>query len=185
MWRKRSLPSKPSVYEADVHADLRGTFFKVFPAASDYQILTPTEFKVQQVNISNSLTVGAVRGVHFQLAPYTEAKLITCLSGAVFDVAVDLRRTSPNFLRYYSTRLDAKDPSTFFVPEGFGHAFQVLEAPATLVYLHSQPYVPASSGGIRPDDPLIAIDWPIQIRQVSHQDQNWPILTAAFEGLEA
>jgi dTDP-4-dehydrorhamnose 3,5-epimerase len=136
---------------------------------------------IAQINHTMTKNRGAVRGLHFQRRPYDEAKLVTCLKGEVFDVAVDLRRSSPTFLQWHGERLTADNQRSLFIPEGFAHGFQALANDCELLYLHSAPYTPAAEGGIHPKEPKVAIDWPLPISELSERDAGRAVLTEEFE----
>jgi dTDP-4-dehydrorhamnose 3,5-epimerase len=139
----------------------------------------------QIVQINHSLTrrVGALRGLHFQLPPQADAKWVRCLRGRVWDVAVDLRRGSPTFLRWHATELSAAAMNAVFLAEGFAHGFQVLEADSELLYLHTAAYAPDHEGGIRWDDPRIGVQWPNDVTEISQRDRSHPLLDQSVEGV--
>lgn len=161
--------------------DHRGRFARLF----DRGILSAihADRPIVQVNQSLTMAVGAVRGMHFQRAPFLEAKWVRCIRGRVFDVAVDLRRGSPTFLQHVSVELSEDAANAFFIPEGCAHGFQVIEPGSELLYLHTQSYEPSAEGGVRWDDPVLAIDWPLPATDISQRDQSHPLLTDDFEGL--
>lgn len=138
---------------------------------------------VAQANRSVTRQVGAVRGLHVQLPPHGEWKVITCLRGAVHDVVVDLRRDSPTFLRWHAVALADEASRSLLVPPGCAHGFQVLRADAEMHYLHSQPYAPAAETGVRCDDPRLALVWPLPIAGLSPRDAAHPLLPADYRGI--
>lgn len=138
---------------------------------------------VTQVNHSLTRTVGAVRGLHFQHPPHAEDKYVSCLSGAVYDVAVDLREGSPSFLRWHGETLSAANGHSLLIPRGFAHGFQVLEHDTEMIYLHSAPYTANAEGGLHPGDPRLGIAWPLPLRDLSARDAAHAPLTAGFTGL--
>ena len=120
--------------------------------------------RLVQCSISFNKQSGTLRGLHFQLAPYEEAKLVRCTQGAIFDVIVDLRRSSPTFGKHYGVQLDAENRLMLFVPEGFAHGFQTIRDATEVFYQMSEFYVPeAAPTGVRWNDPAFGIDWPSQI----------------------
>ena len=131
---------------------------------------------ISQVNISKTKSVGVVRGLHYQLGQYSEAKLVRCIKGEIFDVAVDLRKSSETFGCWYSTILSAKKENALFIPEGFAHGFQVLSPNSELLYIHSNIWTKESETGIRFDDPTIAINWPFVPKGISDRDLSFPYL---------
>lgn len=161
--------------------DDRGLFARLFCA--DELAAAGWQGRVAQVNHSSTLGRGTVRGLHYQLPPHAEAKLVSCVRGEVWDVAVDLRACSPTFLRWHAERLDAGAGNALLIPPGFAHGFQVLSDEAELVYVHSQPYVPEAERGWQVQDPRLAIAWPLPVQGLSARDQNLPLLDATFQGL--
>lgn len=129
-----------------------------------------------QANIGFSRRRGTLRGLHYQAAPYEEAKLVRCTRGAVYDVAVDLRPQSASYLQWFGVELRADDHAMLYVPEGCAHGYLTLTDDAEICYQTSQPYVPDAATGRRYDDPELGIDWPIEIELVSAQDRSWPLL---------
>jgi dTDP-4-dehydrorhamnose 3,5-epimerase len=128
-----------------------------------------------QTNISYNRRRGTIRGLHWQVEPYGESKLLRCTRGSVFDVAVDLRRGSPTYGRWQGVRLTAEEGNLVFVPAGCAHGYQALEDDAEVSYQVSHAYVPGSERGIRWNDPALAIEWPIVDDViVSDKDGAWP-----------
>lgn len=162
-------------------SDDRGRFGRLF----DRDLLSTIHADRPIVQINHSLTrkVGALRGLHFQHAPFLEAKWVRCIRGRVHDVAVDLRRGSPTFLMHETVELSAEAGNMFFIPEGCAHGFQVLEPDSELLYLHSAAYAPSAEGGLRWDDPLLAIKWPLPPTEISVRDASHPFLESSFRGL--
>ncbi len=140
---------------------------------------------VAQVNRTWTATRGTVRGMHFQRAPHAEIKLVQCLRGAVYDVAVDLRPESPTWLRWHAEELSPENGRAMLIPEGFAHGFQTLSQGVEMLYLHSAPYVAAAEGGVHPNDASVGIRWPLGVVGLSDRDASHPPLTAEFEGILA
>ncbi len=163
--------------------DARGRFERLF-CEQDWEPVR-AGLRFVQINLSTTAQRGSVRGMHYQRAPAAEAKLIRCVHGRVFDVAVDLRAGSPTFLRWHGVELCADDPREVFIPEGFAHGFQSLSDDARLLYCHTAPWTPACEGGLRHDDPRLAIDWPLPVTEVSSRDRTHPLLEHNFSGLRA
>lgn len=138
---------------------------------------------IAQINQTRTQEKGTVRGMHFQHPPHAEMKLVMCLRGEVFDVAVDLRQGSPTFLRWHAEMLSADNLQALLIPEGFAHGFQALTANVELLYCHSAPYAAEAEAGIRPTDPLLHIAWPLPIGVLSARDAGHPLLTETFAGL--
>jgi len=133
-------------------------------------------FTPVQANMSLSKEKGTIRGMHFQVSPALEAKLVRCTRGSIFDVVVDLRPASPTFRSWYGARLSAENGQMMFVPEGCAHGCQSTEDMSELLYLTSAFYSPDHVRGLRYDDPAIGIRWPLEVSAVSEQDRNWPLL---------
>lgn len=138
---------------------------------------------VAQINQTLTSRRGTVRGMHYQRPPHAEIKLVTCLQGAVFDVAIDLRAGSPTFLRWHAEELSAANRRALLIPEGFAHGFQTLADGCELVYLHSVPYAPEAESGLNPQDPTLAIAWPLAVAELSARDSQHPLLRAQFAGV--
>lgn len=134
-----------------------------------------------QANHSLSKRSGTVRGIHFQTEPESQAKLVRCIRGRIFDVAVDLRRSSPTFARWFATELSPANRRQLYVPVGFGHAFASLEDDSEVVYCVSRHYSQPHEAAVRWDDPDLAIDWPIRSADVmlSQRDAAAPLLREA------
>ena len=128
-----------------------------------------------QCDISFNTERGTLRGLHFQLAPFEEAKLVRCTQGAIFDVIIDLRKNSPSFAKHYGVRLDFENRLMLFVPEGFAHGFQTLCDSSEVFYQMSEFYEPRAAGtGIRWNDPAFGIEWPITAPILNTRDRNYP-----------
>ena len=135
------------------------------------------------MNHSFTTHKGTIRGMHYQAAPYREIKMIRCIAGAVFDVIIDIRQDSPTFLRWFGVELSARNKKMLYIPEGFAHGFQCLTDNCELLYHHSEFYTPASESGIRYNDPLVAIEWPLPVSVISARDATHEILDEKFKGL--
>jgi dTDP-4-dehydrorhamnose 3,5-epimerase len=153
------------------HTDSRGAFMRLFCEASLSQVLGGR--RIVQINHSQTVQVGAVRGMHYQKAPHAEMKLIRCLQGSVYDVAVDVRPESKTYLQHNAVKLNANDGQLFVIPEGFAHGFQVLAPNTELLYLHTTAYMPESEGGLLHDDPALAIRWPQPVKDMSAKDKSY------------
>jgi len=138
---------------------------------------------IVQINHTLTTRVGTVRGMHFQYPPQAEMKLISCLCGEVFDVAVDLRQNSPTFLHWHGEILSANNHSSFVIPEGFAHGFQTLTDRCELIYFHTAPYTPELEGGVRYDDSRLKIQWPLPVSDLSQRDLSHPLLSEDFIGI--
>ncbi len=163
-------------------SDSRGHFQRLYCAES----LTQLGFKqgVAQINHSHTLLQGTVRGLHFQIPPEAEQKIVTCVRGRVFDVAVDLRVGSPSYLAWHAEILDAENALSMLIPEGFAHGFQSLVDDCELVYVHSTAYAASFERGLNASDPTVAIGWPLPFSCQSERDRSLPRWTPAFHGVE-
>ena len=137
---------------------------------------------IEQCNVSFNKKHGTLRGLHYQVEPYQECKLIRCTRGAVYDVALDLRRGSPSFGRWAGVELAAGDHKSFYIPAGMAHGFLTLEDDTELFYQISQVYSEPHARGVRWDDPLFNIKWPREVMVVSERDRSWPLFTDSPPG---
>ncbi|TDR48709.1 dTDP-4-dehydrorhamnose 3,5-epimerase [Tahibacter aquaticus] len=170
-----------TVIESGSVSDTRGRFSRIF--CEDELSALQAGLHFPQVNLSETCQRGCVRGLHFQYPPAADAKLIRCLRGRVFDVAVDLRARSPTFLRWHAVELDALSSLQVFIPAGFAHGFQALSDDVQMLYLHTARWSRAHEGGLRYDDPSLDIAWPLPPVQVSARDATAALLDAQFAGL--
>ncbi len=151
------------------YQDLRGTFRRVFDAQSDL-------IGIQQISFSNSIHERTLRGIHTLSLKSNEWKSIECVSGSVFDVAVDMRPGSETYLKWMGVYLDAKSNFSILLPPGFGHGFLTLSANSSLIYRMSVPFNQEEENGLRWDDPLVNIDWPAHPNYISEKDLAWGLL---------
>ncbi len=161
--------------------DARGRFTRLFCERELAPIRRNLHFT--QINLSETCEAGTVRGMHYQKPPAAEAKLIHCVRGRVFDVAVDLRTRSPTFLNWRGLELSEEDGNAVFIPEGFAHGFQALTSDVQLLYMHTAPWTPSCEGGVRYDDPRLAIHWPGEVVDTSMRDQGYAMLNESFGGI--
>ena len=161
--------------------DQRGYLERMFCTDELRAIIGPRT--VVQINRTYTAKRGAVRGLHFQYAPHAEMKLVSCLKGEIFDVAVDVRRGHPSFLRHHGEILSGDNRKTLVIPEGFAHGFQALTDDCEMLYFHTAPYAPESEGALNAIDPRLAICWPLPITEQSPRDSGHPMLTADFTGV--
>lgn len=138
---------------------------------------------VAQINQTLTRCEGAVRGMHYQLPPFAEMKLVTCIRGRVFDVAVDLRAGSPTFLHWHGEILSPDNRRALAIPQGFAHGFQALELDCELLYLHSAPYSPDAERALNACDPRLRIGWPLPMSDMSERDRGHAMLTEDFTGI--
>lgn len=155
--------------------DDRGLFARSFCLAELAE--AGIEFSVVQANISFNNYAATVRGMHFQRAPHAEGKIVRCTRGALFDVAIDLRPESNTFCQWYGTELNDDNRSALLIPPGFAHGFQTLSDDTEVHYLMSAAYVPESAAGIRHDDPVFGVKWPMAVSSISEKDRQWPDYT--------
>jgi len=163
------------------YSDERGWFVRSYCENEFREI--GHEAKWVQINHSYTAKAGTIRGIHFQLPPFREIKMVRCVRGKVFDVIADIRKESPTFLQWFGTELSPAAMNMMYIPEGFAHGFQTLSDDSELIYHHSEFYTPGAEGGIRYDDPAIGIEWPTEISSVSERDRKHPLLTREFKGI--
>lgn len=161
--------------------DARGSFYRAFCDKELEECLGGRT--IQQVNVSQTHAVGAIRGLHFQYPPMAEMKLIRCIQGRVWDVALDLRADSETFLKWYATELSEANNVMLVVPDGCAHGFQVLESNSKLLYLHTAHYSPEHEGAVRFDDPMAGVDWPLDPVDMSEKDRDVALLKEEFKGI--
>jgi dTDP-4-dehydrorhamnose 3,5-epimerase len=161
--------------------DARGYFERFFCQDELRELLAGRS--VVQINHSLTSLAGTVRGMHYQMSPHAETKIVSCVRGAVFDVAVDIRHGSPTFLQWYSTTLSADNHRTLVIPEGFAHGFQSLSEHSELLYLCTTAYAPTAEMGLSPTDPALAIKWPLTIAAISDRDRNQQLIGDAFQAV--
>ena len=158
----------------DNYLDERGAFHKIF---SSVHLADAWNHSIQQINVSQTKQKGTVRGMHLQLPPETEAKIVTCLKGKIFDVAVDLRQDSDTFLQWHAVELSEDNFSSLLIPVGFAHGFQALSDNVEMLYVHSHNYVKDKEFGIHHLDETLKITWPLQITVCSEKDKILPRLS--------
>lgn len=159
------------------HEDERGFFARSFCAAEFAAAGLPTDWP--QHNISFNRQAGTIRGLHYQIPPHEEPKVIRCTAGAIFDVIVDLRAGSPSWGRWFGAELSARNGDALYAPAGFAHGFQTLCDDSEVCYLMGTAFVPSAAGGIRFDDPRLAIAWPLAVSSISDRDLALPTLPPA------
>jgi dTDP-4-dehydrorhamnose 3,5-epimerase len=165
-----------TLIELEPQGDARGWFVRTFCAEEFAAAGLVTDFV--QASQSHTAAAGTLRGMHFQHAPHAETKLVRCLRGAIWDVIIDLRPESPDYLKWQGFALDAASGRMLYVPEGFAHGFQTLEDATEVGYRISHRYTPAAAGGLRWDDPAFGIAWPRPVAAISERDAAWPWLDA-------
>lgn len=160
--------------EVDRLADERGYFARTWCRREFAERSLVT--RLEQCSVSHNARPGTLRGLHYQVAPFAETKLVSCVSGSIYDVIVDVRRDSPTYLRWYGERLDANSHRALYIPEGLAHGFQTLTDDSTVFYMISAEYHPPSARGLRWDDPALAIEWPLEPASISARDRAFPLL---------
>ena len=156
----------------EVFSDPRGGFARTF-CAREFEANALTPF-VAQCNLSFNYRRGTLRGMHYQMQPAAEAKLVRCTNGAIYDVIIDLRPDSETYLRHFGVELTAGNRRALYVPEMFAHGYQALTNGAEVVYQVSTYYSPGLEKGIRYDEPRFGIAWPLPVTLISDKDANWP-----------
>lgn len=161
--------------------DERGWFARFYCKDEFKQIGHDKEWV--QLNHSATYQKGALRGMHFQMPPFTEIKMVRCIAGVVFDVIIDLRKNSKTFLQWFGIELSAENKRMLYIPEGFAHGFQCLTENCELIYHHTEFYQPCAEGGIRYDDTKINIQWQLPVTTISVRDKSHPYLDESFKGI--
>ena len=160
------------VLSIEKREDLRGFFARAWCARELEDHGLRSNFV--QANISQNNKKGTLRGMHYQIAPHEEVKLVRCTRGAIYDAIIDLRPSSPTYKQWVGVKLTAESRDMFYVPEGFGHGFQVLQDDSEVFYEVTQFYHPDAERGFRYDDPSFGITWPVDVTEISDKDKNWP-----------
>lgn len=167
--------------ERQVLTDCRGFLSRVFCAE---ELAGAGWIKpVVQINHTRTDRLGTVRGMHFQRSPGAEMKLVSCLRGEVWDVAVDVRAGSKTFLQWHAERLSVSNARAMLIPEGFAHGFQALTDDVELLYVHSAAYASGCESGLHPTDTRLSITWPLAIGELSARDARHPLINSDFEGV--
>jgi dTDP-4-dehydrorhamnose 3,5-epimerase len=162
-------------------ADERGWFERMYGAEELAAVVGPRS--IVAVNRTLTRARATVRGMHYQVGPSAEAKIVSCLRGAIFDVAVDLRRDSPTFLRWHGEVLTAENSRSLFIPEGFAHGFQAVADDCEVLYFHTAAHDPGAELGVHPLEPRVAIAWPLPVEHLSERDASHQPLAAEFDGI--
>ena len=162
-------------------ADSRGSLSRIFCAETLEE--AGWHQSIAQLNHTKTLTRGTVRGMHYQLPPHSELKLVSCIRGEIWDVVVDLRSNSPTFLKWHAEILSAENNGALLIPEGCAHGFQTQTDNVEVLYCHSEAYQPASEAGLNPQDPFLAINWPLEISELSPKDDGHPMISGTFKGV--
>ena len=160
------------VVELEQFSDDRGYFARAWCARefADQGL----EANLVQVNLSGNKKAGTLRGLHYQISPYDETKLVRCISGALFDQVIDLRKDSPTYGRSFGVELNPENKKMLYVPAGFAHGYQTLQDDTEALYQVSEFYTPGAEQGVRYNDPRFALEWPLPVSNVSEKDAQWP-----------
>jgi dTDP-4-dehydrorhamnose 3,5-epimerase len=162
-------------------SDDRGWFARTY-CKNEFAIIDHTKEWVQ-LNHSVSYQKGTIRGMHFQLPPFSEIKMVRCIAGSVFDVILDLRKGSPTYLKWFGVELSAANRKMIYIPEGFAHGFQTLQENSELIYHHTNFYTPDIEMGVRYNDEALSIQWPLTVSQISERDKSHPLIDHNFNAI--
>ena len=168
------------IVDLEQRQDQRGFFARTF-CAQEFSAhgLKPT---VVQCNLSFNYKKGTLRGMHYQVAPACETKLIRCTQGAIYDVIIDMRPDSPTYLQHIGVELTAQNRRALYVPEMFAHGYQALTDEAEVVYQVGEFYTSGYERGLRYDDPTFSIEWPLAVSEISAKDVTWPLFESVGVG---
>ena len=169
--------------ERQVLGDVRGSLSRLFCAQDLAQ--AGWHGAIAQINLTATAQKGTVRGLHFQKPPHAEMKLVSCLRGEVWDLAVDLRADSPTFLNWHAEILSAQNNRALLIPEGFAHGFQALTDDVEMLYCHSMPYAADAEAGLHALDSRLGIQWPLPVALLSERDARHPSVDALLAGAQA
>ena len=160
------------VIDVDRISDDRGFFGRIW-CSKEFGDQSLTR-RIEQINVGFSPKQGTLRGMHYQVAPFLEVKVVRCTRGAVYDVVVDLRSESPTFGKWDAAELTQDNLSMMYVPEGCAHGYLTLTPDSEIYYIASEVYAPDQARGIRYDDPMFGVEWPAPVTVISDGDRNWP-----------
>lgn len=169
------------IIELNAFTDERGWFARTY-CKNEFSAIGHHDEWVQ-MNHSFTKNKGTIRGMHFQLPPFSEIKLVSCIAGAVYDVIIDLRKNSATFLQSFGVELSAQNKKMIYIPAGFAHGFQALSNDCEMIYHHSQFYTTGAEGGIKYNDPKINISWPLAVTNISERDNQHNLLDENFKGI--
>lgn len=169
------------LFERQRSGDSRGFLSRLF-CAEAYAVAGWYK-PIAQLNYTYTAQRGTVRGMHYQHPPHAEMKLVTCIQGEIWDIAVDLRADSPTFLHWHAEVLSAENNRALLIPEGFAHGFQTLTDDAALIYCHSAAYCTEAEAALHVQDPRLAIEWPLPIAELSVRDGKHLLIDEKFEGV--
>jgi len=163
-----------TVIHSEPFKDNRGFFNRIF-CQKELETVHPN-IVIAQINHSMTKIKGSIRGMHFQYPPHAEMKIVRCIKGSIFDVAVDLRKGSPTFLQWHGEILSEVNMNALVIPEGCAHGFQSLEDNIEMIYMATSPYCKEAESGIRYDDPKVGIQWPLDRTVISEKDLSYSLL---------
>tara|TARA_B100000519_G_C14259930_1_gene447145 strand:+ start:2809 stop:3360 length:552 start_codon:yes stop_codon:yes gene_type:complete len=176
------LPLEGSYFiELESFEDNRGAFSRIF-CQDEFNKIDHSKNLVQ-INYSMTVKKGTVRGMHYQTPPMSEVKIVTCLSGSIYDVIIDLRKGSSTFMHWHGKTLSGDNKYMLYIPEGFAHGFQALQNNCELLYFHTEFYNPDFEATINYNDSNIGIEWPLGVTEISEKDKNCPQLPKNFSGI--
>lgn len=162
------------IIEPESKKDERGNFVRIF--CEEELAKKGLAFDIKQINQSLTKKRGTIRGMHFQKEPKSEGKIVQCLKGEIYDVAADLREDSQTYGQWVAQELTENNKKMFFIPKGFAHGFQTLSDNCEVQYFMSEFYSPEYSDGVRWDEPIFKIKWPIKNPILSEKDKDWPLI---------
>jgi len=166
--------------EPTVNDDERGSFFRIF--CKDEFKNMGINMDIKQMNVSFNKFAGTLRGLHYQSSPSTEAKIIRCCQGEIFDIAVDIRKKSKTYLSFFSVNLSFRNKLMLFIPGGFMHGFQTLDKNTVVEYYHSDFFMKELDNGIFYKDKTLNIKWPLKVTNISERDKGLPVIDERFVG---
>lgn len=169
------------VIDLETFTDERGWFARTFCKDEFRKIGHNKEWL--QLNHSFTKNQGTLRGMHYQLPPFSEIKLVRCIAGKIYDVIVDIRKDSSTFLQWFGVELSGENKKMIYIPEGFAHGFETLTDDCELIYHHTAMYTPGSEGGLKYDDKILGIQWPIPVKAMSERDKAHSYLEKDFKGI--
>jgi len=168
--------------EPTPYKDERGEFYRVF-CEDELQEIFPNN-NIKQINHSVNYKKGVFRGLHYQHTPDCEIKMVKCIKGKIVDIVVDIRRASPTFLQTFSVELSEENKKMIYIPKGFAHGFQTMEDDTQLLYLHSNLYTPNNEDALNIEDPLLNINLPLDIIEISKKDKEHKFIDDSFKGID-
>ena len=169
------------IFQAEPFEDSRGNFYR-FYCQNELKEIGHTK-NIIQMNLSLTKHKGSIRGLHFQYPPKAEIKLVKCVTGKIFDVAVDLRKDSTTYLKWHCEILSSENMKTIYIPEGFAHGFQTMEDNCDVLYLHTEFYSSELESGIRYNEPKVDIKWPLPLSEISERDKEHKLIDESFDGI--